>query len=125
MQAALRSRLLADATIAGLVGTRVDWGLRPQAKSLPAISMTLIPTPRDYHMGGAQTTQFYMVQIDAWAEKYKDAHALRQAIITELEQSSGEFLFSFLERDQDMPEVIDTGPINRASMDFKITHIPA
>jgi hypothetical protein len=125
MQNALRSRLLADATIAGMVGTRIDWGLRPQGKPLPAISLTLIPTPRDYHMRGAQATQFYFVQIDCWADKYKDAHTLRQAVIAELEQASGEFLFSFLQRDQDMPEVTDTGPINRASLDFKITHISA
>lgn len=125
MQAALRSRLLADATISGLVGQRVDWGLRPQAKSLPAITLTLVPTPRAYHMGGAQNTQFYLVQIDAWAEKYATAHQLRQAIIAELEQASGEFLFSFLERDEDKPELTDTGPINRASMDFRVTHVSA
>jgi hypothetical protein len=38
MQTALRTRLLADATISGIVGTRIDWGLRPQAKALPAIT---------------------------------------------------------------------------------------
>jgi hypothetical protein len=32
MQTDLRARLLANGTIAGLVSTRVDWGIRPQGK---------------------------------------------------------------------------------------------
>jgi hypothetical protein len=125
MQTALRARLLADATIAGLVGSRVDWGLRPQAKALPAITLTLVPSPRDYHMGGAQVTQHYRVQVDCWATTYKGAHDLREAVIAELEPASGSFLGSFVERSADMPERTDTGEVHRASLDFKVTHISA
>jgi hypothetical protein len=125
MQTALRSRLLADATISGLVDQRVDWGLRPQAKTLPAITLTLIPTPRDYHMGGAQATQHYRVQVDCWAETYKAAHELREAVIAELEPANSAFLGGFVERTADMPERTDTGVIHRAMIDFKITHISA
>jgi hypothetical protein len=117
--------LLADATIAGLVGQRIDWGLRPQAKALPAITLTLVPTPRDYHMGGAQKTQQHFVQIDCWASKYADAESLRQAVIAELEPASGSFQGSFVQRDQDMPERTDTVEIHRASLDFKVTYISA
>lgn len=123
MKAALRSRLLADATIAGLVGTRIDWGLRPQGKPLPAITLTLIPTPRDYHMGGAQRTQFYRVQIDCWAATYLSADAVRHAVIAELEPASGDFLGSFVIRDQDMPERVENAEIHRASLDFKVTYV--
>lgn len=125
MQAALRTRLLADPTISGLVGTRIDWGLRPQGKPLPAISLTIISTPRDYTMAGAQTTQFYRVQIDCWAATYKSANDVRDAVIAELEPASGEFLGSFVVRNSDFPEKTDTGEIHRASIDFKVTHIPA
>lgn len=125
MKAALRARLLADATITGLVGTRIDWGLRPQGKALPAITLTLIPTPRAYHMGGAQVTQHYMVQIDCWALSYKAADDLRQAVIAELEPASGEFQGSFVLRDQDIPERVENAEIHRASIDFRLTHIPA
>lgn len=125
MKAALRTRLLADATISGLVGQRVDWGLRPQAKDLPAIRLTLVPTPRDYHMGGAQVTQHHRVQIDCFALTYKDADDLRAAVIAELEPASGSFQGSFVHRDQDMPERTETGEIHRASLDFKVTYIPA
>jgi hypothetical protein len=125
MQTALRSRLLGDATVANLVGTRVDWGLRPQAKALPAISLTIVPTPRDYHMGGAQNTQFFRVQIDCWAATYKGAHTLRDAVIDCLEPASDPFLGSFVERNFDAPERTDTGEIHRAVLEFKVTHISA
>lgn len=125
MKTALRSRLLADGTIAGLVGTRVDWGLRPQGKPLPAISLTMIPTPRDYTMEAAQVTQIYRVQVDCWAATYASADAVRQAVIAELEPASGSFLGAFVQRDQDMPERTDAGEIHRASLDFKIIHVSA
>lgn len=125
MKTALRARLKADATIAALVGDRVDWGLRPQGKSLPAISLTAIPAPRDYHMGGAQVTQHHLVQIDCWAATYKTADELRSAVIAELEPASGQFQGSFVIRDHDMPERVETEVIHRASIDFKVTYIPA
>ena len=125
MQAALRSRLLDDATVSGLVGTRVDWGLRPQAKSLPAINLTLVPTPRDYHMGGAQATQQFRVQCDCWAATYKGADDLRNAVIAALEPADLPFLASFVDRSMDLPERTETGEIHRALLEFKVTHISA
>ncbi len=125
MQTALRTRLKADGAIAALVGTRIDWGLRPQAKSLPAISLLIVPTPRDYHMGGAQVTQQYRVQCDCWGVTYKSAFDVAEAVIACLEPSSGEFQASFVERRADMPELTDTGEVHRVMLEFKITHIPA
>jgi hypothetical protein len=125
MHEALRSRLKSDATVSGLVGARVDWGLRPQGKALPAIRLTLVPTQRAYHMGGAQTTQQYQVQADCFGETYKQAFDVRQAVIACLEPAVGEFQFSFVTRDFDRPEVIDTGPVECAVLEFLVTHIPA
>lgn len=76
-------------------------------------------------MGGAQATQQYFVQIDCWAATYASAEAVRQAVIAELEPASGAFQGSFVERDEDMPERIETGEIHRASLDFKVTYISA
>ena len=125
MQTALRARLIADSGVNSKVSGRVDWGLRPQAKALPAITLTLVPTPRDYHMGGAQNTQFYRVQADCWAATYKAAHELREAVIAALEPASGSFLASFVERDFDAPERTDTGEVHRAILEFKVTYISA
>lgn len=85
----------------------------------------MIPTPRDYSMSGAMATQHYRVQVDCWAATYASAEALRQAVITELEPASGDFLGGFVIRDQDMPERTDAGEIHRASLDFKLTYISA
>jgi hypothetical protein len=125
MQAALRSRLLADATIAGLVGTRVDWGLRPQGKPLPAIRLTKIPTPRAYHMGGAQNTQQFRVQADCYGATYKASHDLRAAVIACLEAAESPFQASFVDGDFDNPERTETGEVHCAVLEFKVTHISA
>ena len=125
MRSALRSRLMVDAPVAALVGARVDWGLRPQAKSLPAVTLTLVSSPRGYTMAGAQVTQQYRVQVDCWGETYKSADDVRSAVIACLEPASGAFQASFVERDSDFNERTDTGDVHRASLDFKITHIPA
>jgi hypothetical protein len=125
MQAALRSRLLADATIAGLVGTRVDWGLRPQAKSLPAITLDLPGSPRDYHMGGAQNTQITRVQIDAWGTTPKQVKDIADAVIAELEPRSGSFEPSFVLLDRSTNEKVDDGVVYRRQLDMQITYISA
>lgn len=121
MKTALRSRLK-DNTAAG---SRVDWGLRPQAKDLPAIRLTKISTPRDYHMGGAQVTQMHRVQVDCFAATYKAASELGDAVIALIEPASGEFQAGFVLSDFDRPEQLDTGPIFARVLDFQITHIPA
>jgi hypothetical protein len=128
MRAALRSRLMGDATVSSLVGTRVDWGLRPQAKSLPAIRLTVVPTPRDYTMGGAQNTQFYRVQVDCFADRPKTADDLRQAVIACLEPAAEPFAASFVERDFDQQEKSEgtvTGEVHTAILEFKVTHVSA
>jgi hypothetical protein len=121
----LRTRLLADAAVAALVGTRVDWGLRVQGGPLPALRLTLIPTPRAYTMAGADTTQQYRVQVDCYGETYKAAYDLRAAVVAEMEPASGEFLGSFVERDFDNSERTDAGVVHCRTLEFKITHIPA
>src|SRR5688572_25616453 len=125
MQTALRSRLLADATVAGLVGTRVDWGLRPQAKSLPAITLDLPGSPRGYHMGGAQNTQIARVQIDYWATTPKQAKDGADAVIAALEPRSGSFEPSFVLMDRSTSEKVDDGVVYRRQLDMQITYISA
>lgn len=125
MKTALRTRLTADATISGLVGGRVDWGLRPQGKALPAISLTLISTPHDYRMDGPQTTRQFRVQADCWANSYKSSQDVRDAVIAALEPASGSFQQGFVERDFDAPERTEAGEIHRAVLEFKLTYISA
>lgn len=125
MKAALRTRLLADATISGMVGQRIDWGLRPQGKALPAIRLTKIATPRDYTMEGAQATQFHIVQADCYAATFKAVQDLGDAVIACLEPASGSFLASFIDRDRDASERTETSEIHNRSLDIKITYVSA
>lgn len=81
MEGALRARLLADATVAGIVGTRIYWEDRPQSSALPAITLSLPVDGRDQHMGGFQTVRDVQVQIDIWATLYAEKKALKEAVI--------------------------------------------
>lgn len=121
MKVALRTRIKGSTA----AGSRVDWGLRPQAKDLPAIRLSSAGSRRAYHMGGAQAMQQYRVQADCFGLTFKDADELGAALIALLEPASGEFQGGFVLLDSDRPEQTDTGPIFNRSIDFLITHIPA
>ena len=126
MQMQLRTRLLNDATISGLVSTRVDWGVRPQGKPLPAITLTMADDAREQTMGGLQVTQDPLVQIDCWGATYGDAAALRDAVITLLTtdatQSGVKFLKAQNINTQDLPEKTDTGIVFRSMIRANVWH---
>jgi hypothetical protein len=121
MKTALRARVKGNTA----AGSRVDWGLRPQAKALPAIRLTQVPTPKFYHMGGADDTQQFRVQADCFGETYQDAQELGDEVVALLEPATGSFQGSFVTRDFDRPEVIDTGPVHCRVLEFLVTHISA
>lgn len=126
MQTQLRTRLLNDATISALVGTRVDWGVRPQAKALPSITLILANDGRDQRLSGLQVTQGPLVQIDCWADTYADAAAMREAVVTLIStaavQSGTRFLGAGNINTQDLPEKTDTGIVHRAMIRANIWH---
>jgi hypothetical protein len=121
METALRARLLGNTT----AQTRVDWGLRPQGKSLPAIRLTVVSSPRDYTMEGPQATQQYRVQADCYGATYGAAKELGDAVTAILEPSAGDFLASFVIGQRDVPELTDTGPVHCRTVDYLVTHISA
>jgi hypothetical protein len=126
MQTELRDRLKANATIAGLVGTRVDWGVRPQGKPLPAITLTLVSDVRDQTMAGLQVTQGPLIQVDCWALTYAETVTLREAVIsllaTPATQASCKFLGAQNISSQDLPEDTDVGLVQRAIIRANIWH---
>jgi hypothetical protein len=126
MQTELRARLLADSTISGLVGTRVDWGVRPQGKPLPAITLILASDTRDQTMAGVQATQGPLIQIDCWAETYAATVTLREAVValisTPATQGSSKFLGAANINAIDLPEKVDTGIVHRSVIRANIWH---
>lgn len=81
----LRTRLINDATVGGMVGTRVYWETRPQDSALPAIVLNLINGSRAQSLGGAMGTQGNQVQFDCMASSKADSVALRNAVIAVVE----------------------------------------
>lgn len=80
----LRTKLTADTTISGLVGTRVYWKYRPQGSTLPAIVLHEVAGQYDQHMGGPMGTQGNRIQADCMAAKKTDVWTLRDAVRNEL-----------------------------------------
>jgi hypothetical protein len=126
MQQALRTRLLNNATVSGLVGTRVDWDARPQGKSLPAVTLAMVDI-RDQHMGGPQVTRKTIIQADCWATKPIDAHTLAEAVIIELQPPATvddtQFLGAFLTAPS-MSEDTDNGMVFRVMVRGDLFHTP-
>lgn len=126
MQAELRARLLADSTISGLAGTRVDWNVRPQGKPLPAITLALVNDRRDQTMSGLQATQGPLVQFDCWAEKYADVVSLREAVVSLLATAAVQSGVRFLGAQdigvQDLAENTENGLVHRSIIRATVWH---
>lgn len=126
MESELRARLLADGTIAGLVGTRVDWNTRPQGKPLPAITLMTPSDTRDQHMEGFQVTRDPLVQIDVWTLKMADRETLREAVIAALAPAATVGSVSFLRAQDvshaDMSEMTEEGTVRRSRIQLRAWH---
>lgn len=85
-ESALRSRLKNDATVAGLVGSRVYWRKRPQGSAYPAIVLTPWYGTRDKHYGAVMGTQRRIVQVSVFADNDTEAFSIRDAAILALEE---------------------------------------
>lgn len=125
-QQALRQRLLDDVTVAGLAGTRVDWGARPQGSALPAVVLVLVSDARPQHMKDFQQLRESRVQADCYAAKQADAAALREAVISALVPSGAfsdvRFERGFVDGLRDTEENTETGIVHRSSPDLLIWH---
>lgn len=81
MEVSLRDHLAADATLAGLVGPRIQWGVREGA---PSLALHLIDGPPDWHLKGASGLTIARVQADCWATTFLGAKAIGDALIEAL-----------------------------------------
>ena len=86
----LTARLEADATIAGIVGARIYWKIRPQRTDMPAIVIGTAFGARDQHMDGPMGTQGNRMQFDCMADGNSakiTAIALRNAVLAVIESA--------------------------------------
>jgi len=80
MEEALRAKLLATAALTALVGTRVDWGVRSQGATLPAVVLHLsadVPTMNLDKPGAWSSAR---VAIDCWGRTHKAARDVANVI---------------------------------------------
>ncbi len=122
MQGALRSRLL-GATAAA---TRVYWMDRPQASTLPAITLQTVTGERPQTYGGFQDTRFSRVQMDIWATSYAEARAILEAAVAAIAPRIIANGITFdrmqFEGERDLLERLETQTIYRTSIDLMIWH---
>ena len=127
MQAALRSRLLANATVAAAVSTRIDWGQRPQGSPYPAIVLQTISDPRPVHLKDYEATRSTLVQLDVYATTYAAALSIARAAIAVLKVpatvSGKVFGPSFVDGQRDTVEPSGTTNIHRQSVDLSVWHV--
>lgn len=85
----LRDFLLADATVSGVIGTRVYPLRLPQKPTLPAVVYSRISGVRVEHLKGVSSASEPRYQIDAWAANVAGAQALGKAVRQRLDHYVG------------------------------------
>lgn len=80
MEEVLRAKLLGTAVVAAIVATRVDWGIRPQGASLPAIVLSIASGVPGMTMAGPDGWTRSRVQIEHWGRTYKAAKNLANLV---------------------------------------------
>lgn len=130
MEEALVSLLLADASLAALVSTRIYWGKRPQdVSTLPAVILSRVYGGRDYAMSGATGLVESRVQCDCYGASYGATKATARALMTAVNAYSattGGVHFQRIsidgERDTNETESAASGYLFRTSIDLLIWH---
>ncbi|WP_137387968.1 DUF3168 domain-containing protein [Rhodoligotrophos defluvii] len=76
----LAALLTADATVTGLVGSRIYPVVLPQKPRLPALTYTTISDIGQHGSGGPLKLSRPRIQVDCWAETYDQARVLAAAV---------------------------------------------
>jgi hypothetical protein len=88
IETAIRGLLLADATVAALVGTRVYTGIMPQRPTFPLVVMTKVDKLSNVLMDGTVGPNTARVQVDCWADDVDEVRGLADAVNGSDDQST-------------------------------------
>ena len=86
----LRARLVADATLAGIVGTRVRMNRSEQSDALPRVVIHQISGDHKHHMTAATGKATGRVQIDCHASSPVEAESIAEAVRQSLDGFRGQ-----------------------------------
>lgn len=89
LEADVRTYVLADATVAALVGSRMVARMLPQSPTLPALVFQRIDTRRQHDLDGADGLPRMRLQVTAWATLPLEAATVAQAVRTRLDGVKG------------------------------------
>ncbi len=89
LQLGLFKLLKDDATVSGLVGTRIYPSVKPQSGTFPCIIYTRTNGNWDYHFKGSSGLIFSRLQIDVDATAYPLTKQIQSAIIDVLKDYKG------------------------------------
>ena len=84
-QIALRTRLKDDGAVASLVGTKIDWTLRPQGTKPPHVVLTLVTDPRPRMMKGPIDYRSSRIWIDCIADSRAKCTQISEAVLAAIE----------------------------------------
>jgi len=117
VEEAISNLLLGNAPVAGMVGDRVNWAVRPGA-DLPAITLHRITGQRDATLSGRSGLVSSTVQIDIWGSRAV-VPALPHAATT----TGGVVLQGiFIDSESDSFEGEDPTPLYRTRIDISVWH---
>jgi hypothetical protein len=129
IDADLRTLLLADATVAGMVGTRIYPLFVPQDSAFPAIRYQRLVTPRTRSLLGPSGLAAPTFQYDCYGEQpsgVTEAKLLAEAVRHVLDGYRGTAGASFIEGamvvDERDLEFEEKAGLARASLDVKVWH---
>ena len=120
--------MLADATLAGLVGTRIYWTRRPQAAGLPVVILQTISDIPAYKLDGETNFAEARVQVDCYALTYASARAVARAVSASLGGFSGtvgttafQGVFRTSDRDLQEPGEAPDDRLYRVMLEFMVS----
>lgn len=116
---AVQTVLLATPAVVALVGTRIYPGVMPQNVVMPALVLTVVTDVGEdtFDSDAATVLRNARVQIDGYAEQYKDAEAAMNAVDDAMQAQSAEFKAYRADR-RDLYETPTR--LHRISMDFSV-----
>lgn len=120
---ALRTYILADATVAGLVGTRMDPVILQQNSPMPALTYQYISGASVISNDGPTGLENPTFQIDCWGSTYSQMDALFEAVRKRINGASGTFSGVdvqgiFLVRKRDLYD--NEAKLHRRTADYEI-----
>jgi len=125
----LRTKLLADSTISGLIGTRVYPIVAPQNPIYPFIVYQRISGERYYHLTAAAGRAHPRIRFDVYSNTYLGMKAVADAVRQDLSKFIGTLTTIkasiHLETEMEFYEVEDGLHIYRMMQDYFVNHTEA